>query len=314
MSVISPIGLTFAHMYLASVQDPSYEYGFMGKISETELKNFIKEGKTGKLVRDGNSWSQEFGSNTKAAFNWDEATSTPTGKADLRVGEQGAFQYKLIQESPDKKKWSLEINVRWKINLEYSSLSRYAGSSENEIITEFIELANRALEAYWVNNNLNDVSVKLISKKPDVTVELIPRAIGVVNNEQYLVTIFPDNDRGSMGEKPEVVQLRSDGHRWFARETATFSPSGGILDELMKGNGPHEFGHMMGLPHDIVQTASYMYSGNDFSISGIQYKFGGKNTAWTSHYRIMKYWTESVMALPEVLGKKVSFIIQKVKT
>ncbi len=310
MSVISPIGLTFAHMYLASVQDLSYKRGFMGNISETELKNLIENAKNGGLIRDGNSWSQEFGSATSTAFNWNQVRSTPAGQLDLSAGKQGAFQYKLIQESSDKKKWNLEIIVRWKIDLKYSLLSKYVGSSKEDIITSFINSANIALYEYWVRNNLHgNTSVKLVSIEPDVTVELRPKAIKVGNNEQYIITIFPDNGLSDMGLKPEVVQFDSSGHKWFAREEATFAARF-HGDRLSSGNGPHEFGHMMGLPHDIALTGSYMYSGNVKSTAGLQYKFGGNNKAWASHYRIIKYWAESIMIRPEVLGKKMDFIVQ----
>ncbi|MBN2351385.1 MAG: hypothetical protein JXD23_02370 [Spirochaetales bacterium] len=176
---------------------------------------------------------------------------------------------------------------------------------------QIINNANIAINEYWGSPPVFSQSTFQLVSRIDGMV--IPVRFKIQNTETaafaFTVTVFPDTTPvAAMLPGGEVVQM-SD-FTWNMREMLTFSP---FQDGAEAGRGPHEYGHMMGIPHDI---------GNSFTVMSTQagtnswkyFRQDGSADAnscanpWSSHFKLIKVWAENIFA--NKLNRVEDFIIK----
>ena len=112
----------------------------------------------------------------------------------------------------------------------------------------------------------------------------------------YDVQIVADNDFPAYAGEPYIAD--QDNLRLPTKETVPFSKANSAIKS--EGDGPHEFGHMMGLCHDFGDEASVMYNlplegGTATSTGTTGSKFGGANRPYASHVKLGKVWVEDIL-------------------
>lgn len=302
-----PIVVPYEFLYSGNEHDPSYSRGFLGSLPEELINGIITEGETGELVHTGDSWEQKFSgsiSGYKGAFAWSSVPGAPQ-----LIGELGAFDLRLIKRDATNENWDIEIVIKFKLNL-FRDISQYVAVSETMLFSNFMNNARIAIQDYWGG-------AQLVSNSSPLTVNIIPTLVDVTSDEHYDVTIYPDDETDlDFFKQWEKVQFGIMSDSWYARETKTFSrwkpgASGN------PGNGPHEYGHMMGVPHDYYELDSVMYSTPDMAIGEddltedeLQFRYGGDNKPWASHYRIIQLWAEKTFRKGSVLGERMELKVQ----
>jgi len=217
--------------------------------------------------------------------------------------KQGRFEYELQKTNGG---YEIFINVYWKLVMQPGVTT----SSE-----DIFDRANTAIADYWgAHARYHKRNFELVSRSDRLEIPIKPRILPFIDDFHFTVSVYPDNVR--KGDLPgmEIVNLdQNDPHfTWDMRETNSFSTVqqqvGLVLDG---GGGPHEVGHMMGIPHDpddistIMSTEAatpWRYYADD---DGIQ--FFRRNKAYASHFKPVKVWAEIVFA--QKLGRLENFFV-----
>lgn len=110
------------------------------------------------------------------------------------------------------------------------------------------------------------------------------------DNFTWNVKVYPDS--ANVVEHNEVVWMND--FRWSMRETFSFRPREEEKDKA--GRGPHEVGHMMGIPHDVGDRFSVMSTIDTpgFNHWRLSNNSDGKPVLWpyASHFKLAKVWAD----------------------
>ncbi|MFX0171306.1 MAG: hypothetical protein ACFE9L_05250 [Candidatus Hodarchaeota archaeon] len=283
---LSVIGISFNLLYGVGRQHPTYSRGHLNKpkFSDSELKEKLNEAKEGSLETPApRTFKQHF-------------ERIDYGGA---YGRPGKFDYKLFPlNSTD---WELQINLKWKMeNGKDQSLSQQS-------LNEAFASAQATIPLVWGGYSL---------KAPGLTIPIKPQVLQVETDQFFTIHVFPDSasdadmlsNRYSLLEvsvtSDEVVNMSA--FRFQMRKSLTF---GKFNENSKAGRGPHEFGHMIGLPHDFDVVDSIMYFPNEGSpYRTDRWKFGDVfNKPFTSHFKMAKFWAEEVLSAH--LNRSLDFII-----
>lgn len=300
---ITPIGNTYTDlMGVSSKQSDSYWSGNgLGLTAETVLVKLLNNASTCDIQGSGSGpFKQRF-----CKINYASMASSSMHDKLLysALGQQGRFEFALM---PVNAGYELEIRVYWKLLLRPG-----VTTAESQIV----EAANNAINEYWgAPSGFNRRNFELISRADRSIIPIKPRIVNNISDDFFFsVTVFPDSaSDDDMAPHFEVVWT-SD-FSWNMRETFTFKPR---QESIHAGRGPHEYGHMMGIPHDVgdretimstieMNREAYMpwkYFRNDGSID-----FKNRNVPYGGHFKLAKIWTEIVFA--NKLNRIEDFIIR----
>jgi hypothetical protein len=213
----------------------------------------------------------------------------------LAQAKQGRFEFELkILPGPT---YELNVNVPWHLNVLPGVVSAQA---------QIIDAVNLALANYWIAGP--DGRVELVSRIDGLTIPIILRVALVPKSDSFAweIKVYPDS--AATVEHAEVVWM-SD-FSWSMRETYSFRPR---EDHPQKaGRGPHEVGHMMGIPHDVADRYTVMSTIDDLGFDHWRYSLGGDASPilrpYAAHFKLCKVWSEMVFA--NQLGRLEDFIVR----
>lgn len=294
---LPPTGIPFNALFgVSTKQHPDYTHGSLGALRDIKnadpewilrevihdaiggqplqnpspglfIQHFPKHGRLG--VTNGTMYYSNFFNNIPNIVKNDLAT-------------QGRFDLLLNKTGPNS--WDLEIIVKWKMNQEGGlTLSQSA-------LVQIIDRTNIVIDQVWGGYSLEFNNLIITIK---------PKVVKVNNGEFFNIHLYPDSadlaatrkeypgdSEDTMGEV-----VNTENFRWQMYETHSFSDVA-APEAIKKGRGPHEFGHMIGIPHDYDVSNSIMYDkGPPFIFRMGQ---AGCN-ARPSYFKIAKLWVEQVL-------------------
>ncbi len=314
MSILAPTGIPYDELFLGLhvKQHPGYYFGFMGSLVDYDPDREDYEWRLRRLLDDATEginleepipgvkvqyFHQTRLFTNNGAFNYKDMPFQDTYDNYLRepyarhldeLGTQGRFELRLLCPQANDGKWKLEINVKWK--LEYAtSVGQYRGT-----LQDLVNQANRTITDVWGGFSL--VSGNL-------AIPICPQIISVEADEDkfFTVTVFPDTatDADMQIGQTQREQVNINDYHWLMRETLTFSKID--VDRNRAGRGPHEFGHMIGLPHDLYQENSVMFGipiwESDRRLENLpNFRYGGSGKIFASHFKIVKLWADELLS------------------
>ncbi len=171
-------------------------------------------------------------------------------------------------------------------------------------LSKIIQNAQKSINEYWLH-------YKMVSLDERIQIEVILTVEKGTNNP-IIINVYPDNyNQGRLYENYTYGRWGND-NKINVRETLSFKR---ITDPNITydktGRFPHEFGHIMGLPHDI-NYPSVMYSQKlgqrcDPNMDAY-WKYGGALAKpKASHFKHLKVWVEYIFR--EELENELSFNI-----
>jgi len=241
-------------------------------------------------------------SNFKQRFELLDYIVVP-GYTRTELYKQGRFEYELQKTNGG---YGIFINVYWKLVMQ----PEVTTSSE-----EIIERANTAIADYWgAHARYHKRNFELVSRSDRLEIPIKPRILPFVDDFCFTVSVYPDNVKKDDLPGNEAVNMdQKDPHfTWDMRETNSFRPVQQQVELVVDGGGgPHEVGHMMGIPHDPGDYSTVM---SDIAHTPWRYfaddnsrQFTDRNTAYASHFKIVKVWAEIVFA--NKLGRLEDFFV-----
>jgi hypothetical protein len=199
----------------------------------------------------------------------------------------GNFDLKLYKLYPNNRH-VVEINVKWKVEkAEGDALS-------TRQVDEAVDRADHAIKDVWGHR----ITVN------NVDIQVYPQIIRTHHDQHYTITVFPDSVPYPSGLRPDYLHVNQDKLTWNMRETFEFTKIDKFKKDIQKDKGPssgtHEFGHMMGLPHDCDFKYSVMHWPCFESDGSDLWKYGGGNEPFIEHYKIVRLWLEDVFRTSKV--------------
>lgn len=214
----------------------------------------------------------------------------------FNFGHLGRFEFQLSIDGGSR--FEIFANIPWR----FIKVSGVTASDST-----LLSAVNGAVQDYWVT--WPDGPVALQSRIDGLTIPLTPRVLSPVAGDPFAwtVTVFPD--AAATVAHDEFVWMAD--FTWSMRETFSFRPRS--HDWAKAGRGPHEVGHMMGLPHDIGDRYSAMSdveNHSDRDVLAWRYSLGGDGVRiarpYAGHYKLFKIWAEMVFAQ---MGRLEDFVI-----
>lgn len=196
----------------------------------------------------------------------------------------GAFRYHLIRNSDTL--FGLRIEVRLKLVSE-------GGALDNVVVD-----AQDAISNYWGGYSLNSATCRVV---------IIPTVYHDDDEHDITVSVYPDEYENSIIEEVKEYHIE-------VRETLSFMAVG-VEDDPdydKKARWPHEYGHIIGLPHD-MNFRSVMYSppaGRPYSPRyDLYWRYGfAEARPRPEHFKLVKVWVERVIA--QQYGEDVDFVVR----
>ncbi len=281
--ILTPIGIPFGALSSQAGQHPTYSKGFLGAFEDLEIRPVLESARVGGLQKPAtNTFLQHI-----ANFRAYNLPNSPVRVYNVLVAH-GSWDFKLQPLASAPVSWELQINVKWAVELSDSVSAYSGGGTAQQVISTFISLANSVVGEFWGGYSLFFASL-------NVTIPI--RAQVLLDADEFItVKLYPDGTPRASMDGDEVVHEP----RWSARQTKTFSRYTPADPE--NGNGPHEFGHMMGLFHDLTDTSDVMWNpenSGQYSESNPKhqlYKYGGGARPYASHFKLAKLWADSVFS------------------
>lgn len=321
---IAPKGIPLMNMYSTSmIQDETYNKGLLSPgiiTTDPELMELLMGADPSDLSKSEGEFSQHF---ERIDFG---------GVGEQKISRQGLFEFRLILATPPRiADYVLEINVRWEMEGEN-------GVSSQDLV-EAYDIARAAIFDVWGG-------YYLWGKKTNseiIRIDICPQILRNTDGNYIKVSVYPDT-AFTFDVKGQQIDLGYFSSEWRMFKTFSFSKmrrelnakdddgkftchhrymttlTNGIDDQgrmtkiepFRKGKGLHEFGHMIGLPHDL-DLDSIMYTSeldgkrpatdcwryHDIDVDG--------SRPFTSHFRMAKLWVEKI--LREELRIKTNLII-----
>ncbi|MFX1575283.1 MAG: hypothetical protein ACFFB0_21315 [Promethearchaeota archaeon] len=202
----------------------------------------------------------------------------------------GCFSY-ILQKISDSL-YGLRIEVKLELI-----------SNEGANVDSVINHAQEAITAYWRHYKL---------ESNDISIQIFPTVYMDNENPDITVNVYPDSYQELIME--EVCNYEID-----VRESFSFLP---IIEEAdenydLKGRWPHEYGHIIGLPHDMnfnsVMRSPSVSETKDLAkgyktYQDIYWKYGFPEAKpIPDHFKPIKVWVEYIFK--EEFDQPVTFSI-----
>lgn len=192
---------------------------------------------------------------------------------------QGRFEFELTPPP----NYEMRINIPWKLDI----LSGVTMTQDDIII-----LANQSIKDYWTQSPLGNL--ELVSRNDGLRVPVTVNIVSVPSSQDFAwnVKVYPDS--AATVEHYEAVWMAD--FSWSMRETFSFRPR---EDEPQKaGRGPHEVGHMMGIPHDVGDRFTVMSTIDQVGFNHWRFSLGGDANPvlrpYAAHFKLAKVWADMV--------------------
>lgn len=287
--VTSALGTT--HELLAGVepeQHPSYSTGNgLGWLPEHVIAGILRDASLGSMTGSAaTGFRERFERLNYSVYDWIKVT----GK---EYGRQGRFEFEL--KAVQGTRYELRINVPWRLDRRGVSMSE----------TEIVDGANLAIRTYWGALGPGREHFELVSRHDGMVIPIIPGVVLPPKTDSFVwnISVYPDSAQAV----PHYEVVWMSDFSWAMRETLSFRPRED--DPEKAGRGPHEVGHMMGIPHDIGDRYTIMST-----VEGInhwRYSLGGDKfpvlRPYASHFKLAKVWAEMAFA---AMDRLEDFIIR----
>jgi hypothetical protein len=269
-----------------SEQDPSYWAGIaLGCLPEHVIASILAAGSVPPHLvgSSAGGYHQRF-----QLLNFE-----PDPHTLIHFGQQGRFEFQLT--GPTGSAFELTASIPCQFTLA-------SGVSQSE--SQILEAANAAIANYWLTWPAGRVA--LLSRNDATTITLTIKVVKASEGDPFMwnFKVFPDS--AETVDHYEFV-WNAD-FSWALRETYSFRPR---EDQVAKaGRGPHEIGHMMGIPHDFGDRYSVMSDVDFQGFNHWRYSLGGDSNPvlrpYASHFKLFKAWAETVFAQ---MGRIEDFVI-----
>lgn len=320
LGTVTPTGVPYENFVeVRPQQHAKYTAGFLGRTEDKVLLKLLTEGANGKPQKPApGRWIQNFHKERFLMHEDDGAIfyrDLPHFILREDIGAAGRFDFDLDLTGVNS--WQLNIVVKWYLELMNMPSAYSGGTTDDAIIDAALQRVNPALEEFWGGYALECGPI-IVQPIPIHTKVVRVQTTG---DAHFKVFVYPDStltidmkrDMFGLEVPTKGEEVNMENQIWLMRETLTFDKwfSG---DTKQRGNGPHEYGHMMGLTHDLGDLDSVMYSnlgrGSPPDIDDYkEYKYGGKNHPYASHFKLAKLWVDQILSTEVFPGSTIDCVI-----